>query len=128
MAYKMITISEREVGRVAGFAGAWADFMARNLTARWRKQLPKGQKVIDIRQVQLCVQADLEDLRREISQIERDHLARLTDDKLSRDVRDGTIPQLRAHLIGIKSLFDGGYGAGTSIDSKGGEGDVERAA
>ncbi len=115
MAYRMITQTERDVARVGGFAGAYADLMAGTLTTRWRKHLEKGQEVIDIRQVQLCVRVDLEDLRQQISEIEHDHLSRLTNDKLSREVRDGTIPQLRAQLTGIKALFEGGYAAGSSI-------------
>ena len=66
-AYKMITLSEKEVGRIAGNAGAHADTIAQDLTARWRETLPKSQKVINIHQLQLCVRDDLRRLRAEIT-------------------------------------------------------------
>ncbi len=115
MAFKLITLSEKEVGRIAGNAGAHADLIADDLTLKWREQLPADQEVIDIRQVQMCVRHDLHQKRAEIAEIERNHLGRLETESLSRDVRDETIPQLRGQLVGIQNLFEGNFGAGTSI-------------
>ncbi len=114
MAFKMITLSEKEVGRIAGNAGAHAERMAKALTLKWQHQLAEDQKVIDIQQVQLCVRHDLHGLRAEIGKIERQHLDQLETEGLSRDVRDVTIPLLRGQLVGIQSLFDGNFGAGSS--------------
>ena len=114
MAFKMITLSEKEVGRIAGNAGAHAELMANDLTRKWRKELPKGQKVIDIQQVQMCVRQDMHRMRRGIAKIEKEHLGLLETESLSREVRDVTIPQLRGQLVGIQSLFNGNFGAGTS--------------
>ena len=114
MAFKMITLSEKEVGRIAGNAGAHAELMASDLTTRWRSRIPEDQEVIDILQVQMCVRHDLHGMRQKIAQIEREHLGWLETESLSREVRDGTIPQLRGKLVGIQSLFEGNYGAGTS--------------
>lgn len=114
MAFKMITLSEKEVGRIAGNAGAHAETMARDLTLKWQDQLPEEQKVIDIQQVQMCVRHDLHRMRAEIATIERQHLDQLETDSLSREVRDETIPQLRGQLVGIQKLFEGNFGAGTS--------------
>ncbi len=114
MAFKMITLGEKEVGRIAGNAGAHAALMANGLTGKWRQQLPKGQKVIDIHQVQMCVRHDLHRMRDEIAEIEKSHLGRLETQSLSRKVRDETIPRLRGQLVGIQNLFDGNFGAGSS--------------
>ncbi len=114
MAFKMITLGEKEVGRIAGNAGAHADLMTQDLTAKWRDQLPADQEVIDIQQVQMCVRHDLHGMRAKIAEIEKQHLGRLETASLSREVRDGTIPQLRGQLVGIQNLFEGNFGAGTS--------------
>ncbi len=112
--YKMVTLSEKEVLRIAGNAGTHAERMAMAVTDRWRKALPKEQKYIDIHQLQLCVRDDLHGLRGEIREIEQEHLAQLKEDRLGRTVRDVAIPQLRGRLIGIQRLFDGTFGAGSS--------------
>ncbi len=114
MTYKMVTDSEKEVGRIAGNAGTHADLMANEVTARWRKALPKGQEIIDIRQLQLCVRDDLHRMRGEIRVIEKAHIERLEITRLDRGVRDVAIPQLRGKLIGIQRLFDGTFGTGSS--------------
>ncbi len=114
MPFKMITLGEKEVGRIAGNALAHAETMASDLTLRWRDQLPAEQEVIDIYQVQMCVRQDLHRMREEIAQIERKHLGLLETESLSRETRDVTIPQLRGKLVGIQNLFDGNFGAGTS--------------
>lgn len=114
MEFKMITLSEKEVGRIAGNAGAHAELIATDLTARWRSQIGEDQKYVDIYQVQICVRHDLHRLRKEIAEIEDRHLLRLENLGLSREVRDETIPQLRGQLIGIQNLFEGSFGAGTS--------------
>ena len=114
MRFKMITLSEKEVARIAGNAGTHAEMMARALTDRWRRYLPKEQQVIDVLQLQRCVHDDLHRLRVEIREIESEHLERLESARLGREVRDVAIPQLRARLIGIQRLFDGNFGAGSS--------------
>ncbi len=114
MAFKMVTLSEKEVGRIAGNAGAHADTMAVDLTERWRAELPDGQEIVDLKQAQMCVRNDLLRMRREMEVIERDHLGQLDLDNFSRETRDETIPQLRGKLVGIQNLFEGNYGAGTS--------------
>ncbi len=114
MRFKMITLGEKEVARIAGNAGTHADLMAATLTERWRKYLPKDQKVIDVLQLQLCVRDDLHRLRADIREIEHLHLKRLEGARLGREVRDVAIPQLRDRLIGIQRLFDGTFGAGSS--------------
>ena len=114
MAFKMVTQSEKDAGRIAGNAGAHADLIATDLTARWRSQIPEDQKYVDIHQAQLCVRHDLHKWRKEIAEIEDRHLGRLETEILSRAERDGTIPQLRGQLVGIQSLFEGNFGAGTS--------------
>ncbi len=114
MEFKMITLSEKEVGRIAGNAGAHAELIATDLSERWRSQIREDQQYVDIYQVQLCVRHDLHRLRGEIAEIEDRHLGRLESASLSREVRNETIPQLRGQLIGIQNLFEGGFGAGTS--------------
>ena len=114
MPFKMITLSEKEVARIAGNAGTHADLMARTLTDRWRRDLPPEQTIIDVLQLQLCVRDDLHRLRVQIREIEKEHLERLEIARLGREVRNVAIPQLRGRLIGIQRLFDGTYGAGSS--------------
>ncbi len=115
MAFKMVTLSEKEVGRIAGNAGAHAEMMATDLTQRWRSLIPEDQKYIDIHQVQMCVQHDLRQMRQLIAEVEDRHLGNLDLEVLSRETRDETIPQLRGQLMGIRSLFEGNFGAGTSF-------------
>ncbi len=112
--YRMVTLGEKEVLRIAGNAGTNAERMAKALSDRWRRALPKDQKYIDVHQLQLCVRDDLHRQRREIHVIEQEHLAQLADDRLERGVRDVAIPQLRGRLVGIQRLFDGAFGAGSS--------------
>ncbi len=114
MPYKMITLGEKEVARIAGNAGTHAEQMAGNLTVRWRQYVPKEQKVIDVLQLQLCVRDDLHRLRGEIREIERRHLDTLASARFGREVRNVAIPQLRGRLVGIQRLFDGAFGAGSS--------------
>ncbi len=114
MEFKMITLSEKEVGRIAGNAGAHAELIATDLTTRWRSQIAESQKYVDIYQVQICVRRELHHLRKEIAEIEDRHVLRLESEGLSREVRDETIPQLRGQLVGIQNLFEGNFGAGTS--------------
>ncbi len=119
--FKMITLSEKELLRIAGNAGTNAERMATALSERWRKDLIKGQKYIDVHQLQLCVRNDLHRLWGEIREIEQEHLAQLKSDRLGRGVRDVAIPQLRGRLVGIQRLFDGTYGAGSSSEVFGDE-------
>ncbi len=114
MTFKMVTLSEKELGRIAGNAGAHAERMAKDLTLKWQDLLPQDQEVIDIQQVQMCVRHDLHRMREKMAVIEREHLDQLDSDNLSREVRDITIPQLRGQLVGIQNLFDGNFGAGSS--------------
>ncbi len=112
--YRMITLSEREILRIAGNAGANADLMAQDLTERWREQLPDGQVVVDLQQAQMCVRHDLHELRRQIVEIEREHLKELAADVSARLERDENRPLLRERLIGIQGLFESAYGGGSS--------------
>ena len=112
--YKLITLSEKEILRIAGNAGAHADLMARDLTERWRDQLPKGQKTVNLKQAQTCVRHDLHELRRQIVEIEREHLKELAADVSSRLERDENRPLLRERLIGIQGLFESSFGGGSS--------------
>ena len=114
MTFKMITLSEKEVGRIAGNALAHSEMMANDLTERWRDQLPEDQKVVDIYQVQLCVRHDLHQMRAKIAEIEKRHLGLLETETLSRETRKVTIPQLRGKLVGIRDLFEGSFGVGSS--------------
>ncbi|MEM7357412.1 MAG: hypothetical protein AAF657_41750, partial [Acidobacteriota bacterium] len=114
MPFKMITLGEKEIGRIAGNAGAHAGLMASDLTARWRDRLPEGQEVVDLMQVQICVRDDLRALRREIAEIEHEHLKELESDSAARRIRDAARPELREKLIRIQRLWDGAFGVGTS--------------
>ncbi len=115
MPFKMITLSEKNVGRIAGNAGAFANKMARALAEKYRGQLLEGQKELTVEQLQLGVRDQLRGLRGEMAVIERQHFERLGADKLSRQTRDVTLPQLRLQLVGIHALFDSNYGFGVNI-------------
>ena len=106
MPFKMITLSEKEVHRIAGRAGYHADLMANELTERWAAKLPKGQRYINVLQLQLCVRDDLEDMRDQIRAIEGEHLDRIQDTQQWRGVRDVAVPQLRGRLIAVQRLVD----------------------
>ena len=114
MPFKMVSLGEKDVGRIAGYAGVHADLMTQKLTERWRESLPEGQEHIDVHQLQLCVRDDLHKLRTEIREIESEHLEELLADRFGREVRDVAIPQLRTPLVGIQRLFEGAFGLGTS--------------
>jgi len=114
MPFKMITVGEKELGRLAGNAGTHALLMAQELTERWSDKLPEGQEFIDLMQLQLCVRDDLRNIQREITEIEKRHLEELEVDRETRAVRNATRPQLREKLIRIQRLLDGAFGAGSS--------------
>ena len=114
MPFKMITVGEKELGRLAGNAGTHALLMAQELTERWSDKLPEGQEFIDLMQLQLCVREDLRDIQREITEIEKRHLEELEVDRETRAVRNAVRPQLREKLIRIQRLLDGAFGAGSS--------------
>ncbi len=110
MVFKMVTDSEKAAGRIAGTALAHAEQIAAEQTAKWRDQLPAGQTVVDVEQLQRFHAEELQRLREELRDKEAAHLARLDEIREARERRDGVVPRLRGRLYAMRDLFQGIYG------------------
>ncbi len=110
MGYKMVEASEKASGRTAGNAKAHAARISDDLTARWRKRLPEGQKYVDVYQLQVFLCQDLRAACHRLLEAVDFHLARLAAIREAREQRDAAKSVLRPLLFSVRNLIQDLHG------------------
>ncbi len=115
MPQRMVTQLEADCEGLAAAASGHNPLVSERLTDLWRSNIPKGQKVINITQIQSCLADDLLHRRDRLVGDSRSVVSGLTANRVQVTERDSSVEELREKLFQARSTFEGVYGAGSSF-------------
>ncbi len=115
MPHRMVTQLEDDCQSLAAAASEHNPLISESVTELWRSDIPKGQKVINLFQLQSCLAADLIHRRDRLVGDDDAVVTRLTLSRVEESERDASGEELREKLFQARSTFEGVYGAGSSF-------------
>ena len=115
MPHRMVTQLEADCQNLAAAASEHNPLISEALTDLWRSSLPKGQKVINIFQIQACLADDLIHRRDRLVGDDDALVTGLTANRVQESERDSSVEELREKLFQARNTFEGIYGAGSSF-------------
>ncbi len=115
MPERMVTQLEADCESLAAAAAEHNPLVSERMTELWRSNIPKGQKVINILQLQSCLADDLIHRRDRLVDASHSALSDRTANRAQLQVRDNSVEELREKLFQARSTFEGVYGAGSSF-------------
>ena len=117
MASKMVSDQRKNSVRVAGSAldVKRANRAMQGVMTRFADVLPEGRHEITVAEAQVLLGRQLEHQRSEAVRKDDAHFRELLDDYEIRVQRDEAAAELYEKMSGVRNLFEGQYGKGSSI-------------
>ncbi len=115
MPHRMVTQLETDCDNLSAAAGKHNPLISEALTEMWRSNLPKGQKMINLFQLQACLADDLINHRDRLVGVDDALASGLTANRAQESARDSGVEALREKLFQARSTFEGVFGAGSSF-------------
>ncbi len=115
MPHRMVTQLEADCQDLAAAATEHNPLISEALTELWRSDIPKGQKMINLFQLQACLAGDLIHRRDRLVGDDDALVTGLTANRVEESERDSSVEDLREKLFQARSTFEGIFGPGSSF-------------